>query len=83
MNKYKFKLLTSTGLGHEYFYCYGDEHFEQWLKRKNIKYEIDKKSINRYNKQKEVLDKIKEYVNDVIIDETYTNYINELLEEIE
>jgi hypothetical protein len=63
MNKYKFKLLTSTGLGHEYFYCYGDEHFEQWLKRKNIKYEIDKKSINRFNKQKEVLDKIKEIVN--------------------
>ena len=30
------------------------EHFEQWLKRKNIKYEIDKKSINRFNKQKEV-----------------------------
>lgn len=59
MNKYKFKLLTSTGLGHEYFYCYGDEHFEQWLKRKNMKYEIDKKSINRFNKQKEVLDKIK------------------------
>ena len=61
MNKYKFKLLTSTELGHEYFYCYGDEHFEQWLKRRNIKYEIDKKSINRFNKQKEVLDKIKEY----------------------
>ncbi|MBR3890506.1 MAG: hypothetical protein IKJ30_00365 [Bacilli bacterium] len=60
MNKYKFKLLTSTGLGCEYFYCYGDEHFEQWLKRKNIKYEIDKKSINRFNKQKEVLDKIKD-----------------------
>ena len=63
MNKYRFKLLTSTGLGHEYFYCYGDEYFEQWLKRKNIKYEIDKKSINRFNKQKEVLDKIKEYIN--------------------
>lgn len=63
MNKYKFKLLTSTGLGHEYFYCYGDEHFEQWLKRKNIKYEIDKKSINRFSKQKEILDKIKEYCN--------------------
>ena len=62
MNKYKFKLLTSTGLGHEYFYCYGDEHFEQWLKRKNIKYEIDKKSINRFNKHKEVLDKIKKYL---------------------
>lgn len=33
-------------------------------------------------KYKNVIDKIKEYVNDVIIDETYTNYINELLEEV-
>lgn len=39
--------------------------------------------LQKANKYKEVLDKIKEYVNYVIIDETYTNYINELLEEIE
>ena len=91
MNKYKFKLLTSTGLGQEYFYCYGDEHFEQWLKRKNIKYEIDKKSINRFNKQKEVLDKIKEIINHYAIEnEDYSKIYNreekdilELLEEIE
>lgn len=35
------------------------------------------------DKYKNVIDKIKEYVNDVIIDETYTNYINELLEEVD
>lgn len=39
--------------------------------------------VSVYDKYKSILDKIKEYVNDVIIDETYTNYINELLEEIE
>ena len=90
MNKYKFKLLTSSSLGYEYFYCYGDEHFEQWLKRKNIKYEIDKKSINRFNKQKEVLDKIKEYAKEVLtwytneeITDEIANHILELLEEIE
>lgn len=90
MNKYRFKLLTSTGLGHEYFYCYGDEHFEQWLKRKNIKYEIDKKSINRFNKQKEVLDKIKEYIKEEEYQEEgygtlviETKKLKELLEEIE
>ena len=90
MNKYKFKLLTSTGLGHEYFYCYGDEHFEQWLKRKNIKYEIDKKSINRFNKQKEVLDKIKEYCSNIKnlywVEDGEPRYVSkdilELLEEI-
>jgi hypothetical protein len=89
MNKYKFKLLTSTGLGHEYFYCYGDEHFEQWLKRKNIKYEIDKKSINRFNKQKEILNKIKEELNNLYnADQSERNYkvfiekVDKLLEEI-
>ena len=88
MKKYRFKLLTSTGLGHEYFYCYGDEHFEQWLKRKNIKYEIDKKSINRFNKQKEVLVKIKEYINRTEINSVgkplaYTEIGKELLELLE
>lgn len=38
--------------------------------------------VEEWADYKSVLDKIKEYVNDVIIDETYTNYINELLEEI-
>lgn len=69
MKKYRFKLLTSTGLGHEYFYCYGDEHFEQWLKRKNIKYEIDKKSINRFNELQDRINKAIEYIELGLADE--------------
>ena len=48
IKKYQFQLLTSTGLGHEYFYCYGDDRFENWLKRKNIKYKIVKSDLLDY-----------------------------------
>ena len=36
MNKYQFKNKTQLGIA--YYYCYGDDRFENWLRIKNIKF---------------------------------------------
>ena len=80
MNKYQFQLLTSTGLGHEYFYCYGRDDFEKWLRRKNIKYKIDKRSINIFDEKDKEIERLKDTLKDR---EDYIGHLEELCNKYE
>lgn len=67
MNKYQFK--TKWGLGTAFYYCYGDNRFENYLILKNIKYkkleETDDSGFNEFNeidKEIERLNKGLEYI---------------------
>ena len=86
IKKYQFQLLTSTGLGHEYFYCYGDDRFENWLKRKNIKYKIVKSDLLDYiTKLQEENERLKEILHWKQIENNifYKSRIDKAIEEKE
>lgn len=93
LNKYRLKQRTSLGYGFEYIYVYANDDFERYLLKHNLKYEVKYnaiyKKIDEIETYKQVIDKIKEYAEELrlfdneSVEFEISSKILELLEEIE
>lgn len=67
MNKYQFK--NKTELGTAYYYCYGDDRFENWLRIKNIKFKkLNEKMTsgkNLFNEQDKKIERLQNIIDEL------------------
>lgn len=63
MNKYQFKNKTQFGI--VYYYCYGDDRFENWLNIKNIKYKKGTEGKNLFEEKDKEIERLNNIINEL------------------
>ena len=83
-----FQFKIKTWLGSSYYYCYGDDRFEEWLNIKNIKYKKWTEGKNLFEELEKQIENQAEIIrkqSDKIIPENFDlhNRIDKAIEYIE